>query len=186
MQCESEHSRNKYAKEWKKTKKFLRVRSNFKPQLTAQEPRIYRVEEIPGHGRLLLRVQFTAIDSHMKMLSAGSLYLLRFSVGGSQLIPNRQFLTLDTAPGYTCTFLAPHFLKSRPMTVRLVKVIENSLFEAGKFGIDLAQDSLQRVNILGKSGRLYGTASFQVTAEVMEKAAQGQGERGQGETEKEK
>jgi hypothetical protein len=36
MQCESEHSRNKYAKEWKKTKKFLRVRSNFKPQLTAE------------------------------------------------------------------------------------------------------------------------------------------------------
>jgi len=36
MQCESEHSRNNYANEWKKTKKFLRVRSNFKPQLTAE------------------------------------------------------------------------------------------------------------------------------------------------------
>lgn len=56
MQCESEHSRNKYAKEWKKTKKFLRVRSNFKPQLTAEGPKIYKIEEIPGHGRLLLKI----------------------------------------------------------------------------------------------------------------------------------
>jgi hypothetical protein len=145
------------------------VRSNFKPQLTAEEPKIYKVEEIPGHGRLLLRVEFKSIESHMKMLSASSLYLLRFSVGGSQLIPNREFLTLDSAAGYSCTFFAPHFLKSRPMTVRLIKVIENSLFEAGKFGIDLGQECLQRVNILGKSGKLYGTASFQVSAEVVEK-----------------
>lgn len=35
MECESEHSRNKYMKEWKKTKKFMRVRCNFKPQLSA-------------------------------------------------------------------------------------------------------------------------------------------------------
>lgn len=64
----------------------------------------------------------------MKMLSVNSLYLLRFSVGGQQLIPNKEFLTLDTAPGYACTFFAPHFLKGRPITVRLIKVIENSLY----------------------------------------------------------
>lgn len=128
MQCESEHSRNKYAKEWKKTKKFLRVRRNFKPQLTAEEPKIYKVEEIPGHGRMLLRIEFKSIESHMKLLSANSLYLLKFSIGGSQLIPNKEFLRLDTAAGYTCTFFAPHFLRNRPLTVRLIKVIENSLF----------------------------------------------------------
>lgn len=109
----------------------------------------------------------------MKLLSANSLYLLRFSVGGSQLIPNKEFLTLDTAAGYTCTFFAPHFLKNRPMTVRLIKVIENSLFEAGKFGIDLGQEGIQRVDILGKSGKLYGNACFQVAAEVMENGKEG-------------
>lgn len=62
------------------------------------------------------------------MLSASSLYLLRFSVGGQQLIPNKEFITLDTAAGYCCTFFAPHFLRGRPMTVRLIKVIENSLY----------------------------------------------------------
>jgi hypothetical protein len=98
----------------------------------------------------------------MKMLSAASLYLLRFSVGGSQLIPNKDFLTLDTAQGYCCTFFAPHFLRNRPMTVRLIKVIENSLFEAGKFSIDLSQEA-QQASILGKSGKLYGTAIFRVT-----------------------
>ena len=62
------------------------------------------------------------------MLNSNSLYLLKFSVGGSQLIPNKLFLTLDTAPGYTCTFFAPLFLKNRPVTVRLIKIIENNLF----------------------------------------------------------
>lgn len=106
----------------------------------------------------------------MKLLSASSLYLLRFSIGGSQLIPNKEFLTLDTAAGYTCTFFAPHFLRNRPLTVRLIKVIENNLFEAGKFGMDLAVlNTPQHVNIQGKSGKLYGTATFQISVEVVEK-----------------
>jgi hypothetical protein len=100
----------------------------------------------------------------MKMLSSTSLYLLKFSIGGTQLIPNKEFLTLDTAAGYTCTFFAPHFLKNRPLTVRLIKVIENNLFEAGKFGVDLVETgSTQQANILGKSGKLYGFASFQIS-----------------------
>jgi hypothetical protein len=48
------------------------------------------------------------------------------------------------------------------MTVRLIKVIENSLFEAGKFSIDLSQEA-QQASIFGKSGKLYGTAIFRVT-----------------------
>jgi hypothetical protein len=103
----------------------------------------------------------------MKMLSSNSLYLLRFSIGGSQLIPNKEFLTLDTATGYTCTFFAPHFLRNRPLTVRLIKVVENSLFEAGKFGMDLGQSCIQQATILGKSGRVYGSTSFQVNVEVV-------------------
>lgn len=93
MQCESEHSRNKYAKEWRKTKKFLRVRSNFKPQLAAEEPKIFKFEEIAGHGRLLVKIDFKEVVSNMKQLNSHSLYMLKFHLGGSQLIPNKEFLT---------------------------------------------------------------------------------------------
>ncbi len=76
-------------KEWKKTKKFLRVRSNFKPQLSAEEPKIYKFQEIPGRGRLMVRIVFGSILSHMKQLNSNSLYLLKFMLGGTQLIPNK-------------------------------------------------------------------------------------------------
>lgn len=40
--CESEHSRNKYKKEWENVKRFLRVRSNFKKTLHANQPKIFK------------------------------------------------------------------------------------------------------------------------------------------------
>lgn len=48
------------------------------------------------------------------------------------------------------------------MTVKLIKVIENSLYEAGKFSIDLNQQA-QQASIVGKSGKLYGSATFRVS-----------------------
>jgi hypothetical protein len=42
MQCESELSRDRYVREWKRTKNFMKVRSNFKPQFVAEHPRIYK------------------------------------------------------------------------------------------------------------------------------------------------
>ena len=89
MQCQSEHSRNRYVKEWKKIKKFMRVRSNFKPQLSAQSPKIFKVAQIPGHGRLTVKIVFNSIESNMKQLSSNSLYLLKFNLGGSQLVANK-------------------------------------------------------------------------------------------------
>ncbi len=165
MQCESEHNRDNYVKQWKKTKKFLKVRSNFKPQLTAYEPKIFKLEEIPGHGRLLVRVQFECIESNMKLINSNCLYLLKFSIGGSQLIPNKEFLTLQNSGGYKCVFYAPHFVKDKLITVRLIKVIENNLYEAGKFGVDLAMEQEQTSNIIGKSGKNYGFAIFHVKVE---------------------
>ena len=94
MQCESEHSRNRYVREWKKTKKFLRVRSNFKPQLSAEEPKIVRIEEMVGHGRLVVRVEVKELTSVMKQINAHSLYLLSFCLGRTNLLPNKDYLTL--------------------------------------------------------------------------------------------
>lgn len=67
----------------------MRVRSNFKPQLSAEEPKIFKFQEIPGRGKLLVKVVFSSISSHMRQLNSHSLYLLKFAVGGSQLIPNK-------------------------------------------------------------------------------------------------
>ena len=94
MQCESEHSRNRYVREWKKTKKFLRVRSNFKPQLSAEEPKIVKIEEMPGHGRLVIKIELRELTSVMKQINTHSLYLLNFSLGRTNLIPNKDYLTL--------------------------------------------------------------------------------------------
>ena len=102
MQCESEHSRDRYVKEWKKTKKFLKVRSNFKPQLSAQSPKIYKFAELNGHGRLHVAINFNSVTSHMKQLSSQCLYLLKFNLGGSQLIPNKDYITLEAMNGYVC------------------------------------------------------------------------------------
>ena len=76
-------------KEWKKVKKFMKVRSNFKPQLSAQSPKIFKVAEMPGHGRLTIKIELNSIESNMKQLSSNSLYLLKFNLGGSQLVPNK-------------------------------------------------------------------------------------------------
>lgn len=128
MQCESEHNRNKYMKEWKKIKKCMRVRSNFKPQLAAKEPKIYKFLEIPGSGRFMVKMVLNGITSHMKQLNTQSLYLIKFNLGGTQLIPNKEFMTLDAAEGYTCQFLVPLFLKGKTVSTKLIKVVENNLF----------------------------------------------------------
>ena len=65
------------------------MRSNFKPQLSAKEPKIYKVAEITGHGRLMVKIIFNSIQSNMKQLSGNSLYLVKFCLGGSQLVPNK-------------------------------------------------------------------------------------------------
>lgn len=87
-------SRNRYLREWKKTKNFLKVRSNFKPQFVAESPKIYKFQEIAGHGRLLVKIDFKEVSSLMRQLSPNSLFLLRVQLGGRQVVPNRQFLTL--------------------------------------------------------------------------------------------
>lgn len=57
---------------------------------------------MPGRGRLLVKMVFEGINSNMKQLNSHSLYLLKFNLGGSQLIPNKEFLTLATTKGYIC------------------------------------------------------------------------------------
>ena len=94
MHCESEHSHNRYVKEWKKTKSFLRVRSNFKPQLSAEEPKIVRVEEMAGYGRLVVKIELKNLTSVMKKINSNSLYLLNFCLGRTNLIPNKDYLTI--------------------------------------------------------------------------------------------
>ena len=59
----------------------------------------------------------------MKQLSSQSLYMLKFAVGGTQLIPNKAFLSFETAKGYSCLFRAPHFLKNKPIVAKMVKVV---------------------------------------------------------------
>ena len=51
---------------------------------------------MPGHGRLAVKIVFKSIISNMKLLS-DSLYLLKFNLGGTQLVPNKSFFTLNTA-----------------------------------------------------------------------------------------
>jgi len=52
---------------------------------------------MPGHGRLTVKVVFDSIASQMKQLNSNCLYLLKFNLGGTQLIPNKDFLTLQTS-----------------------------------------------------------------------------------------
>lgn len=101
----------------------MRVRSNFKPQLIADEPKIYKFQEMPGHGKMTINIVFASVASHLKQLNSNSLYLLKFILGGTQLVPNKDFLTLDHSEGYTCSFLAPLFLKNKTITVKLIKVV---------------------------------------------------------------
>lgn len=169
MQCESELSRDRYVREWKKTKNFMKVRSNFKPQFAAEHPRIYKFEEIAGHGRLLVKVEFREVSSLMRQLSASSLFLLRFNLGGRQLVANREFMNLQTSRGYSCTFFAPYFLRSKSINVKLVKVIENNFYDAGKFTLDLSNPTEQQSEIISKTGKVCGRARFSVAVEVMER-----------------
>jgi hypothetical protein len=59
----------------------------------------------------------------MKQLSSQSLYMIKFALGGTQLMPNKDFLTFETAKGYSCLFLAPYFLKNKPVIAKVVKVV---------------------------------------------------------------
>ena len=63
MECESEHSRNKYNKDWKKTKNFLKVRSNFKRSICNEEPRIFKFEKISGQGKVLVTIAFESLEA---------------------------------------------------------------------------------------------------------------------------
>jgi len=78
---------------------------------------------MPGHGRLIVRMEVNEIASNMKQLSSQALYLLKFRLGGTQLIPNKDFISFETAKGYSCVFRAPHFLKNMPVVVKIVKVV---------------------------------------------------------------
>ena len=167
MQCESEHSRNRYAREWKKTKKFMRVRSNFKPQLSAEEPKIVKFEGMPGHGRLAVRLELRELSSVMKLINPHSLYLLKFCLGRTPIIANRDYLTLDTAHGYSCAFMAPSFLRDKPISVKLVKVVENEYYEAGRFCLDLGAGEEQSVTIMSKSGKQCGQVSLHLETEML-------------------
>ena len=77
-------------------------------------------------------------------------------------------MTIQNSGGYKCIFYAPHFVKDKLITVRLIKVIENNLFEAGKFGVDLGSESQQTSKIIGKSGKQYGFAVFHVSVSSTE------------------
>lgn len=156
-------------KEWKKTKKFLRVRSNFKPQLSADEPKIYKFQEIPGHGKMTINLVFNSVASHLKQLNTHSLYLLKFILGSQHLVPNKNFLTLDLSEGYSCSFLAPLFLRNKTITVKLIKVVENNYFDAGKFIVKLEDPSLQESQIMSNTGKVVGRACFHVWTEVPER-----------------
>lgn len=98
----------------------------------------------------------------MKQLNPNCLYLLKFSLGRTNLIPNRTFLTLDNTNGYKCSFMAPSFLKDKPINVKLIKVIENDEYEAGRFAIDLKGPKRQEVPILSKSYKNCGRAIFTI------------------------
>lgn len=104
----------------------------------------------------------------MKQLNSSSLYLLKFNLGGTQLIPNKEFLTLDTSAGYSVTFLAPTFLRNKCILVKLIKVVENNLFEAGKFAMEIGCPQ-QEGEILNKIGKPIGYVWFKLQTEVREK-----------------
>ena len=57
---------------------------------------------MPGHGRLVVKVTLQEIVPHMKLLNPHCLYLLKFHLGGTQLIPNKNFLSLDQSNQYCC------------------------------------------------------------------------------------
>ena len=138
----------------------MRVRSNFKPQLSADAPKIFKFQEMPGHGRLLIKIVFNSVTSHMKQLNSHCLYLLKFCIGGTQIVPNKNFMTLDTSNGYSCEFLAPLFLKNKAITVKMIKVVENSQFDAGKFLVEVSKEGQQEAQIWSKTGKMVGKVSF--------------------------
>lgn len=53
--------------------------------------------------------------------------------------------------------------------MKLVKVIENNLFDAGKFSIDLCMGEEQESFIMSKTGKPCGKAVFKVSLETIEK-----------------
>lgn len=53
------------------------------------------------------------------------------------------------------------------MTVKLIKVVENNLYDAGKFMVDLSKNVEQTSEIINKVGKSCGRAIFNVQAEVM-------------------
>ena len=60
------------------------------------------------------------------------------------------------------------FLKGKSVTIKLIKVVENNLFEAGRFVVHFT-DGEQDSEIFTKIGKVVGKASFKVTTDVVEK-----------------
>ena len=55
------------------------------------------------------------------------------------------------------------------MTVKLIKVVENNLYDAGKFIVDLSKNFEQITEIINKVGKSCGRAVFNVQSEIMER-----------------
>lgn len=65
-------------------------------------------------------------------------------------------MTLDTSSGYTCSFLAPLSYQNKVITVKLIKVVENDMFEAGKFTIHVDDPNPQSSHIISKTYKAIG------------------------------
>ena len=64
--------------------------------------------------------------------------------------------------------MAPSFLRDKPICVKLVKVVENNYYEAGRFTIDLAGETDQTLQIVSRGGsRPCGQVSVSVEKELL-------------------
>ena len=59
--------------------------------------------------------------------------------------------------------MAPLFLRGKSATVKLIKVIENNMFEAGRFSVSFAEDGFQESDIHSKTGKVVGHVSFSLS-----------------------